>query len=310
MQKRLLALAMPAALATLALTGAARAQVPVGGSGPPAAPDPGAQVPPPVAPGPVAPPAAPYPMAPPYPVGPQADANFVDPSRPREPPRDVPGRAQWGLHNGDTVDEGHSLIYAEFGWPEISTGFQRGVSSYADVGFRVQTIYGVDYVLPKGKNNVTDVALLPPGLGLSVPIRLTVVQTERVSFLAHLDPGFKFDFLFPPFFGPQLPIGFDLGMHLTRRSTLALGVDVPISIRVTPDVTAVIPFLFGLTYEGHVNDRFGLILNARTGVVHAFNRSGGDTDLGLILQGGFVVRASPRIKPARPLDPLGEPSPR
>jgi hypothetical protein len=268
MQKRLLALAAPAALAALALPFEARAQAPVTAGSPGGVP--------------LGPQAAPYPGAP----------GYVEAFAPHAPEATVrrpePPAGPWGLHNGDTVEKGHTLLYGELGWPEMSTGFQRGVASYADVGFRFQIIYGVDYVLPKGMSSIQDVTFF--GIGMSVPIRLTVVRTERVSFLAHLDPGIKFDYLDPIFVGPQLPIGFELGMHLTRRSTLTLGLDVPISIRVMPDLAGIIPFLFGLAFEGHVNDHFGLVLNARTGVVHGFNRTGGDTDLGLILQGGFVGR--------------------
>src|SRR4051812_20441674 len=68
-----------------------------------------------------------------------------------------PPPARWGLHSGDTAGAGSTLIYGEMGWPDISLGFQRGVSADVDVGFRASFIYGIDYVVPRKRpNNVTD----------------------------------------------------------------------------------------------------------------------------------------------------------
>src|SRR4051812_12868682 len=130
MHKRLLGLAVPAALAALALTGEARAQLTMG---PEAAPVPGPGAPPPT----------------PLPLTGEGPAPFPPPPYaflPAPPLRPV---APWGLHNGDTVGQGDNLIYGEIGWPDISFGYQRGVSDYADVGFRIQHIFGVEYTIPK-----------------------------------------------------------------------------------------------------------------------------------------------------------------
>jgi hypothetical protein len=121
-----------------------------------------------------------------------------------------------------------------------------------------------------------------------------VARNDRVSVLAHIDPGVKFDgFGRNIFMGPQFPLGVDLGLHLTERSTLTMGADMPISLRVTPTVngiTAFIPFLIGLTFESRFTDHFGMSFNVRTGIVHGINKTGSDTDLGLIGQVGFFGR--------------------
>ena len=201
---------------------------------------------------------------------------------PLPPPR-------WGLHSGDTIDQGSTLIYGEVGFPDVSIGFQRGVSSNIDLGFRASFFYGIDYVVPRSRpSNVTQ---LTPGLGLSIPVRFTLVRSDRVSVLVHADPGLKFDGFNPKVFaGPELPLGIDLGVHLTQRSTLTLGADIPLSLRVTPDVTGFIPLLVGLTFESCFTDRFGMSFNLRSGVVHGINKTGSDTDLGLLGQVGFLGR--------------------
>jgi len=210
------------------------------------------------------------------------DAALASPA-PRHPER-------WGLHSGDTAGPGGTILYGEMGWPDTSLGFQHGVSTYVDVGFRASFLYGIDYVVPK-KRNSTDLA---PGLGLTIPVRVTVARSDRLSLLVHADPGVKFDgFERKIYFGPQIPLGVDLGLHLSARSTLTLGADLPISLRVTPTadgITAFIPLLMGLTFESRFTDHFGMSFNLRTGIVHGINRTGSDTDLGLLGQVGFLGR--------------------
>ena len=46
----------------------------------------------------------------------------------------------------------------------------------------------------------------------------------------------------------------------------------------------------GLTFESRFTDHFGMSFNVRTGIVHGINKTGSDTDLGLLGQVGFFGR--------------------
>ena len=201
----------------------------------------------------------------------------------------TPPPARWGLHSGDTVGDGGTLIYGELGFPDVSLGFQHGVSSSVDVGFRAAFTYGIEYVVPKQRpSNRLNLA---PGLGLTIPIRVTLARNDRLSLLVHADPGIRFDaFDRKIFAGPQLPLGIDLGLHLSKRSTLTLGADIPIAILVTPDVTGFVSLLMGLTFESRFTDHFGMSFTVRTGIVRGVNKTGTDMDLGLLAQMGFFGR--------------------
>lgn len=202
----------------------------------------------------------------------------------RPPPTSL---ERWGLHSGDTIGDGGTLIFGEVGWPDVSFGFQHGFSTNVDVGLRVSFIYITEYVVPKPGNQTSLIA----GLGLSIPVRVTVARNDRLSLLVHADPGVKFDGFDPKIFaGPQLPLGVDLGLHLSPRSTLTLGADVPLAILVTPQVTGYVPLLMGLTFESRFTDHFGMSFNLRTGMLRAYNKTGSDSDLVLLAQVGFFGR--------------------
>jgi hypothetical protein len=185
------------------------------------------------------------------------------------------------------------LIYGEIGWPDMSVGFQRGINDVLDVGLRFSMIYGVEYTLPRDRGGVNDTSF---GFGLIVPLRLTLYRSERVSFLVRAAPGIRFDYLDSeprngkPFAAPQIPLGAELGVHLSPKSTLTFGVDVPIAVQVSPDPAGFVPFLVGLTYERRIRDHFGMSFNLRPGIVHGWNRTGSGTDVALISQIGFLGR--------------------
>ncbi|APR83095.1 Hypothetical protein A7982_08444 [Minicystis rosea] len=213
-----------------------------------------------------------------------------DPSHPPPASPDVPPAvpAPWGLHSGDTVPHRDVMLYGELGWPDLSLGFQRGMGENVDVGVRATVALGVDYILPRDRNGVQDMSL---GIAFTVPIRVRVLRTEKLSLLVHADPGIKFEYFDPkPFAGPHLPVGIDLGIHVTELTTLTLGVDVPFMFRVTPDPTVLIPFLAGVSVERRFTDHFGMSLNVRPGLLYGVNRTGSSTDAALLSQLGFIGR--------------------
>lgn len=229
-------------------------------------------------------------------AAPPADTEPPPPTSSELPPNhapDQPPSPAWGLHSANTVPRGDYMLYGELGWPDLSIGVQRGLGDSFDAGLRFTMIYGVHYLLPKDRNGVNDLSF---GFGFTVPLRFTLTRTERISVLVHVDPGVRFDYLdseprnAAPFIAPQIPVGIDLGVHLTQRTTLTLGVDIPISIQVTPDPAGLIAFLPGVALEHRFTERFGMSANVRPGILYGVNRTGSATDLALISQLGFLGR--------------------
>lgn len=229
-----------------------------------------------------------------------AFAGEPPPGEPTPAPAELPpGSAdaptpRWGLHSADTVPRGDYMLYGELGWPDLSIGVQRGFGESFDAGLRFSMIYGVYYIVPKQRSGgVSDRGF---GFGFSVPLRFTLLRTERVSVQVHVDPGMRFDYLdaeprnAPPFFAGQIPVGIDLGVHLSPRTTLTLGLDMPIAVQATPDPAGFIAFLPGVAFERRFTQRFGISANLRPGILYGVNRTGSSTDLALLSQLGLFGR--------------------
>jgi hypothetical protein len=85
-------------------------------------------------------------------------------------------------------------------------------------------------------------------------------------------------------------VGIDLGVHVSPRTTVTLGLDIPFCFRVTPDPAVLIPFLPGVSLERRFSDRFGMSFNLRPGILYGANRTGSSVDFALISQLGFFGR--------------------
>jgi hypothetical protein len=202
-------------------------------------------------------------------------------------------RADWGLHNGDTLRGGDNMLYGEAGWPELVLGFQHGMSDKVDLGFRFAFIYGNEY---------TPHTLL--GLGMRVPIRITPIRRDKFSFMFHIDPGIKFDSfghsnrclrdIGPDpdcvLFGITFPLGVDFGFHITREATLSFGMEIPFYVNLTNGVYGAIPILFGPAFEYHVDDHIALGLNTKFGPsIGAYTDAAGNVQNGVDF--GFITSA-------------------
>jgi hypothetical protein len=188
--------------------------------------------------------------------------------------------AGWGLHNGDTLNRGDNMIYAEAGWPDVSLGFQHGMTDMVDLGFRFSAIYGAEY----GTG-------VRPGVGMVVPIRIAPVKRDRVSLLIHFDPGVKFDGFRPIDFGLWFPVGLEVGIHLTREATLALGMELPFYVNLTNGTYGIIPLLFGPAFEYNIDDHIAVGINAKFGpVIGPHVNARADVWFGFITQGFFAYR--------------------
>lgn len=189
----------------------------------------------------------------------------------------------WGLHSGDTLHSGDNMVYGEFGWPSVALGFQHGMSSKVDIGFRLDLLYGLEYT-----------TFTQLGLGMRVPIRISLTKSSKFSALLHFDPGVKFDAFSPVFFGIWLPLGLEFGIHIVPEATLQFGFDMPFYLNLTNGVGVVIPPQFGFGFEYHIDDHIGVGLNTRFGPsIFAGGNRGfvfNSVQFGFVTQAGFSYR--------------------
>lgn len=198
----------------------------------------------------------------------------------------------WGLHSGDTVRGGDNMLYGEVGWPDLSLGFQHGMSEKVDLGFRFSLDYGFDY---------TTATHL--GLGMRVPIRISPKKSGKFSFLIHFDPGVKFDSFGGAYcgyggcrgaggllFGIQIPFGLEFGIHFTPEATLQFGMEMPIYINLTNGVYGNIPILFGPGFEYKIDDHMAIGLNTKFGPSIFAQDFGSGATFGFITQLYFAYR--------------------
>jgi hypothetical protein len=132
---------------------------------------------------------------------------------------------RWSYAAADTVGDGQAVIGSELGWPDVTLGFVYGVSRSIDVGAKLELAYGLE-----GTTNIHF------GFGLRAPIRFNLVKKEKVSVLAHVDPGVKIytgtlekgidPYFEKMYFGIQLPVGIAVAFSPSRDVSVGIGFDV------------------------------------------------------------------------------------
>jgi hypothetical protein len=121
------------------------------------------------------------------------------------------------------------------------------------------------------------------GIGFRVPLRMTAMRSDRISVLIHIDPGLRIYTTNPAIFGLQFPIGVVLGYAAQRDLTVGFGVDLPMTLIVTPSpVQLILGPTFGPAVEFHVDPRLAVGLNTRFGPI--FSTSGGGSQFGFVMQ--------------------------
>jgi hypothetical protein len=218
-------------------------------------------------------------------------------------------RAQANLHTADVLHPGDNMFYGEVGWPDFTAGWQHGLTNMVDIGVKLSIIYGFeyrDYVLAN-----------TAGMGVRVPIRITPVKTGKVSFQIRFEPGLKFDSFgsscgvvlpgvvatcnnaLPLAFGLWLPLGLDVGIHITREATVSIGMEAPFFVNFTNGVYGGVPLLFGPAFEYDLDQHIGFGVNAKFGpsitsasvdLGNGFTRQVTDTEFGFLVQGFFAYR--------------------
>ena len=177
----------------------------------------------------------------------------------RAAPAAATAGGQYSLIGGDTVGNNHDVISGEFGFPSVSLGYTHGMSPTTDIGAKFDLLYGVE--------SVTN-GCCQFGLGFRVPLRLTATRRDKLSVLVHIDPGVKLYTFSSTWFGFQFPVGLTLGYAAAPDLTVAFGVDLPMTIFVTPSPAAFyIAPLFGPAFEYHIDRQLAIGLNTRFGPV-------------------------------------------
>jgi|SRR5205085_10057704 len=192
---------------------------------------------------------------------------------------------RYSLLGGTTVPNGVDVVSAEVGWPSASFGFTHGTSPTTDIGFKFDLLWGFEYAT----------AYSQFGLGFRVPLRAIVLRRDRLTAVAHIDPGLKVYTTTPATFGFQWPAGLTLGYSATAEVNVAFGLELPMTLVVTgptgPNQSAVRLYLgplFGPAVEYRVDRQLTVGLNTRFGPI--FNTSNGTSAFGMIMQAMLAWR--------------------
>jgi hypothetical protein len=177
---------------------------------------------------------------------------------------------RYSLLGGTTVPSGVDVVSAEVGWPSATFGLTHGMSPTTDVGVKFDLIFGFE-----------DTTISQFGIGFRVPLRKMVMRRDRMSVLVHVDPGVKVYTTSPAVFGFQWPVGVTLGYSASPELNVGFGVEVPMTLIVTPSVRFFLGPMFGPAVEYHVDRQLTVGLNTRFGPI--FNTSDG-SEFGFIMQ--------------------------
>jgi hypothetical protein len=185
---------------------------------------------------------------------------------------DAAPAGRYSLLGGDTVGANTNVVSGEFGWPSVSFGYTHGLNRDTDIGLRFDLLFGVE-----GASTASQF-----GVGFRVPMRMTVMRRDRFSVLLHFDPGLKIFTTSPALFGLSFPVGAVFGYSATREMIVAFGIDLPMTLYVSPSPVAfLISPMFGPAIEYHVDPRLAVGVNTRFGTV--VNTAGGSA-FGFVMQ--------------------------
>jgi hypothetical protein len=192
--------------------------------------------------------------------------------------RTAPG-GHYSLLSGTTVPTGTDVVSGEFGWPSATFGFTHGMSPTRDVGFKFDLLFGFEST----SNSQF-------GVGFRVPFRFMLHRRDRLSVLAHVDPGIKIYTTNPAFFGFQWPIGLTVGYAATPEFNVAFGFELPMTLEVA-GIGAAQMFLgpmFGPALEYHLDRQLTVGFNTRFGSI--FSTRGGGGEFGFVTQALLAYR--------------------
>jgi hypothetical protein len=196
-----------------------------------------------------------------------------------------------GLYDGRTLRTGGEA-FVEGGFPGVGLGVLFGTSENIDLGLRATLTYSGLGVYG------TDAFAAGAGFDPRIVARFAIATGKVASLLFRVEPGVRFAHFDPSLrWGPEIVAALDFGLHVVRRGTVYLGVEIPIYLDI-PNTTpsnpfaVLIPVLFGAGFEYHATDLIGFGARVNPG----FEIEAGDipgapkTSFAILAQGYFVLR--------------------
>lgn len=132
-------------------------------------------------------------------------------------------------------------------------------------------------------------AAVTAGILLSVPMRLSLSNQNRLSMALLFEPGIAMQFANQFLFGLMMNAGFNAGYSINNQFKIGGGIDLPIALVFTPDFALVLPILFGPVLEIHANPQLAITFDAKFGP-HIVAADFGRTGFGMKLNVGLAYR--------------------
>lgn len=200
-----------------------------------------------------------------------------------------------GLYDGRTLRTGGEA-FLEAGFPGVGLGVLFGTSENIDLGVRATLTYsGLGVYAPDafGAGFVAGAGFDP-----RIVARFAIASGKVASLLFRVEPGVRFAQLDPSLrWGPEIVAAVDFGLHVMRRGTVYLGVEVPIYLDI-PNTTpsnpfaVLVPVLFGAGFEYHATDLIGFGARVNPGFEIAAGDIAGSpkTAFAILAQAYFILR--------------------
>jgi hypothetical protein len=173
-----------------------------------------------------------------------------------EASREEGGQA-WSVVGGKTLAPGGNALEASAGYPAISAGYLRGISSGINLGARVGFVYGVEGMFRESA----------PGFRLQGAVKVRLLDSGRVSLGVTFEPGVLYyaSFLQGARVGLTFPVGLRLGIAASSAIAVAVLVDLPIWVEFGQFGGFNLPVLTGGGVEYFITSQLAAFFRARIG---------------------------------------------
>lgn len=163
----------------------------------------------------------------------------------------------WSAVGPKTVVTGANVLEASVGYPSISVGYLRGVTSGVNVGGRVGFLYGMEGMLG-------DAA---PGLKVQALVKMRLLDSGRVSLGFTLEPGLLYyaSFLQGARVGLCLPLGLRLGITASSALSAVVLIELPAWVEFGTFGGFNLPILTGAGVEYFITSQLAAFFRARVG---------------------------------------------
>ncbi len=172
-------------------------------------------------------------------------------------PASVSSGQRWSVVGARTAGANNNVLEGGLGWPGLSVGYLRGITSQFDLGVRGAFTYGQEGM----------VNFVMPGLKLNLLAKVRLLDTGKVALGFTFEPG--------PFFntynngytvvGFSIPVGVRLGIHPVSALGIGITFDLPFWVQFGAGGGFNVPILTGLGAEYFVDSSLLLFFKTRMG---------------------------------------------